>query len=431
MTGKDSIKNLKEKVSEERRIVRELVSLLNSLKRVNNTEEANLIISQINSLKISIKNIEKDIAKTLELLLMAKPLRTDNFGGVEEERGKEVRPLIQTKFSMEKLNLLEIEKETLTRLRGGKKNLVSKKVKKPSKYVKISNDFFANFSEKLITRDAFKNLKRDLIKANIQLVPKSYVSLILSTTVLSLIISLFILLFFLFFGLGATPPFITQASGSIIKRFATIFWIVLVIPFFTFIFMYFYPSMEKKSIANKIDRELPFATIHMSAIAGSMIDPSKIFNIIIMTGEYKNIEKEFTKIINEINIYGYDLVTALKHVSINTSSKRLAELLNGLTTTITSGGNLPDFFDKRSESLLFSYRLEEEKQTKAAETFMDIYISLVIAAPMILMLLLMMMNISGMGLSLDKNAITLIMVLGVTVINFFSLTFLHLKQPSK
>ena len=436
MTGKNSIKDLKEKISEERKIVREMVSLLNSLKRINNTEEANLVIPQINSLKSSIKNIEKDIAKTLELLLMAKPLHTEhtvnNFGDVKEEGGKEVRPLIQTKFSMKRLNLLEIEKETLIRLRVGKKKFVSKKVKKPSKYVKISNDFFANFSEKLVTKyNIFKNLKRELIKANIPLVPNSYVSVILSATALSLIISIFILLFFLFFKLVVSPPFITQASGSILSRFATIFWIVLVIPFFTFIFMYFYPSMEKKSIASKIDRELPFATIHMSAIAGSMIDPSKIFNIIIMTGEYKNIEKEFIKIINEINIYGYDLVTALKHVSFNTSSKRFAELLNGLTTTITSGGNLPDFFDKRSQSLLFSYRLEEERQTKAAETFMDIYISLVIAAPMILMLLLMMMNISGMGLSLSSNAITLIMVLGVTVINLFSLTFLHLKQPPK
>ena len=86
-------------------------------------------------------------------------------------------------------------------------------------------------------------------------------------------------------------------------------------------------------------------------------------------------------------------------------------------------------FDKRSQTLLFEHRLEREKQAKAAETFMDIYISVVIAAPMILMLLLMMMRISGFGFALSTSMITLIMVLGVSLINILFLAFLHLKQP--
>src|SRR3989344_1029985 len=153
--------------------------------------------------------------------------------------------------------------------------------------------------------------------------------------------------------------------------------------------------MEKKSSEGKINQELPFAVVHMSAISSSMIEPSKIFNIIISTKEYPALEKEFIKIQNEINIYGYDLVTALRNRSFNSPSKKLAELFNGLATTITSGGNLPVFFEKRSQSLLFEYRLDMEKQGKASETFMDIYISVVIASPMVLMLLLMMMRISG------------------------------------
>ena len=139
--------------------------------------------------------------------------------------------------------------------------------------------------------------------------------------------------------------------------------------------------------------------------------------------------KSVTKLLNEINIYGYDLITALKNVSYNSPSKKLSELLNGLATTISSGGNLPDFFKKRSETLLFEYKIEREKQIKTSETFMDVYISVVIAAPMILMLLLVMMKISGLGFSLSTGTITLITVLGVFLINIFFLTFLQIKQP--
>lgn len=194
--------------------------------------------------------------------------------------------------------------------------------------------------------------------------------------------------------------------------------------------VYFYPSLEAKSAGNKIDQELPFAAIHMSSIAGSMIDPSKIFSIILTTKEYPHIEKEFIKLLNEINLLGYDLVTALRNSALNSPSKKLSELFNGIATTISSGGNLSEFFAKRAETLLFEYRIEREKRTRSAETFMDIYISVVIAAPMILMLLLMMMKISGLGLQLSAGMITLIMVLGVTVINIAFLTFLHLKQSA-
>jgi len=193
--------------------------------------------------------------------------------------------------------------------------------------------------------------------------------------------------------------------------------------------MYFYPSIEKNVLEGRIDSELPFATIHMAAISGSLIEPVKVFSIVSSTKEYPNLEKEFNKLLNEINVYGYDIVTALKNLALNCPSSKLAELFNGLATTITSGGDLYDFFEKRSQTLLFEYRLDKEKRTKAAETFMDIYISVVIAAPMILMLLLMMMKVSGMGVGLSTGMITFLVVGGISVINIFFLIFLQLKSP--
>jgi len=59
---------------------------------------------------------------------------------------------------------------------------------------------------------------------------------------------------------------------------------------------------------------------------------------------------------------------------------------------------------------------------------MDIYISMVVAAPMILMLLLMMMQLSGLGISLGGNMITILVTGGVTLINIFFLIFLQVKQ---
>ena len=80
--------------------------------------------------------------------------------------------------------------------------------------------------------------------------------------------------------------------------------------------------------------------------------------------------------------------------------------------------------------MLVSYRLEREKYTKVAETFMDIYISVVIAAPMILMLLLVMIQVSKISIGFTSGEMTAIMVIIVALINMAFLAVLKLKQPS-
>jgi flagellar protein FlaJ len=271
-------------------------------------------------------------------------------------------------------------------------------------------------------------MEENLVKANMNYTPVGYISIALMSTFLSILVAGALFLFFLFFNFSAALPIIERAGDPVNVRFLKTFWILFAVPIGTFLMMYIYPSLEKKNAQLAIDSELPFATISMSAISGSMVNPIKIFEIIISTDEYPAIKKEFTKMINEINLYGYDLVSALKNTANNSSSKGLAELLNGLSTTINSGGDLQNFFEERAKSLLFNYRIAQEGESKAAETFMDIYISLLIAAPMILMLLLIIMKISGLGLTMSFLGIALMIVSIVVVANILFLTFLHVKR---
>ena len=59
---------------------------------------------------------------------------------------------------------------------------------------------------------------------------------------------------------------------------------------------------------------------------------------------------------------------------------------------------------------------------------MDIYISILIAAPMILMLLLIIMKISGLGVSMSFLAISLLISLVVAVVNVIFLAFLQMRR---
>lgn len=435
------LESLKLIANKERKTLKDLKKYFKELKKEGYKDNDRKIIhKRINLLRDELKELNVSALKKINKINAPEKLGKENK--IEKNKGNYLREeenyliqegnVLRTKggrtYNLKDLIAKNLEKETLRRLRQRKKGEKKVKRKKKTKYSEISSKIFSKLSKKLLGNESFKELERNLIKANLDYAPTGYISMILFTTVISAIIGGFIFLFFLFFNIEATVPFITRASETLQIRFLKVFWILVGVPLGTFIMMYIYPSLEKKSAETKINLELPFATIHMSAISGSMLNPVKIFEIITSTKEYPALEKEFTKLLNEINIYGSDLVNALKNSAKNTPSKKLSELLNGLATTINSGGDLPKFFEKRSESLLFEYKLIKEKASKAAETFMDIYISILVAAPMVLMLLMMMMKLSGLGLSLSVQGITLLMVLGVVVANVIFISFLHMKR---
>ncbi|NCN51474.1 hypothetical protein GW931_00480 [archaeon] len=433
---------LKKVLAEEKQQLNEIEKFQSDLDKAE-SEEKIMIKSQIELLEKKLKETHSRLKDALSELLFSKPLEIEKKEDEEnlkpqipkKERDDESREKLGSKggqkYSLKQIQPEGLEIETVKRIKKDEEEAKKKKEeakKDTSEFSKIASQMFSKYSRKLLGSKSFQALEEELVKANLNYTPVGYISMIILSTFISGIIAGFLFLFFLFFNVEAVLPIITRATDPVNIRFIKVFWMLFVIPLATFIFMFLYPSMEKRSAGDAIDTELPFATIHMSAISGSMINPIKIFEIIISTHEYPALTKEFTKMINEINLYGYDIVSALKNTAKNSPSKKLAELLNGLSTTIHSGGDMPKFFDKRAQTLLFNYKLEQQKASKAAETFMDMYISIVIAAPMILMLLMMIMKISGLGIAMSVGGIALLIIMGVVITNIVFMTFLHLRK---
>ncbi len=297
-------------------------------------------------------------------------------------------------------------------------------------YFKLANKMFFDRAQQLVNRGYFNALAKEIQKANLDVLLESYVAIMLLSAFLSIFVGVIIMIALFFFDVGFSAPFFTLREGGILARFGMVFWIPFVAPILTFLLLYMYPSTERGGIEKKINQELPFAVIHMNAIAGSGIAPAELFRIIGISSDYPTLRKEFRKILNQINLYGYDLVTALNNASKSAPSERLAELFSGLSTSITSGASLNEFFEKRAESLLLGYRLEREKYTQVAETFLDVYISIVIAAPMVFMLLIVILALTGSDLGFSPFMLSVFSAVGVGLLNLFFLAFLTLKQPS-
>ncbi|MDP2924827.1 MAG: type II secretion system F family protein [Nanoarchaeota archaeon] len=447
---KGNIKHMKE-------IIREAYVFTNQLDMIENfemnssvvvnTKEKKLLNDAVSSLINQLKIINNSIPDLVDRLDFFKKTSEDT-----KDTKKETPKLIQVKYSnvdkserisltitdKDKKNFLDnLSKSNLSINQLKKKYSIEKPIPtvgKPNLYAKLSNKIFRNLSNGFINKGYFSNLNRDLRKINSPFVLSTYVSIIFLTTFLSFFLSIILLITLLFFNLSLIMPFITPLppDTSVLMRLVNFFWVIFLIPLSTAAFMYFYPSSESKSLGKRIDQELPFITIHMSAIATSGVEPLSIFKIIMKNEEYVNTNIEFRKLMNLINFHGKDLVTALKDASKSSPSNKLKELFEGLATAITSGGSLKDFLNKRADNLLFDYKLERERYTKTSETFMDMYISIVIAAPMILLMLFVIMGSTGtlsnfLGLTVD--ALNYLIILAIAVLNIGFLIFLKLKQP--
>lgn len=435
------IEELRKNIESQKGMLRELSNYNSKIDLIQGPEKK-IYIQAVESLKRRMKLVNNAIPGILKTVSVAKKLpketkkilRKSNIEEVKYNgREKNIDVALQKKDKARFLKELRITENLFSKIK--KKEKIDEKEKfrefKSSRgYLKLSNKYFLKTAIDLVKKGYFKNLALDLKKGNFEVLLETYVAMMLFSTLISIFFGIGLVIFLLFFNISLFFPFITFYEGDILFRFLKIFWIVLAAPVLTFLSIYVYPSTEKKSLAWKIDQELPFAVIHMSSISGSGIAPSEIFKIIGLSREYPSLGREIRKVLNQINLYGYDLVTALTNASKSASSQKLAELFSGLATTISTGGDLTEFFDKRAQSLLLQYRLEREKFSKIAETFMDIYISVVIAAPMILMLLIMMISITGTQVGLSLTQISFLIIAVIALINIIFLFILNLKQPS-
>jgi flagellar protein FlaJ len=448
---------LKQNIQRIKEIVREIYVFTNQLEIIRKLEIDKNIAINLQEKKL-LNNTIISLVKQLDILNNSIPHLIEGIGFFQKlsADNKSVPPakipennLVKVKYKPEKtkptVSLTVGEKDRKLFLKNlSASNLSVNRLKKkygikrpasgfgkPSFYATLSNRYFRKISNKLLLSGKLEKLNADLRKMNSPFVVGTYISMILFSMSLAVILGVLLFIWLLFFNIGFTFPFISLVEGSILFRALKVFWIIFAIPLLTGILMYFYPRSEGKTIGSRIDQELPFVSIHMSAIAASGVEPVSIFKVIIKNEEYKYSRLEFRKLLNLINFHGSDLVSALKKVSNSSPSIKLRGLLDGLATTINSGGDLHEFLEKHADSLLFDYKIEREKYTRTAETFMDIYISIVIAAPMILLMLFVIMGSTGMYfMGLTTNLMSILIIFIIIALNIGFLFFLRLKQPS-
>ncbi|MBI3412604.1 MAG: type II secretion system F family protein [Candidatus Aenigmarchaeota archaeon] len=215
---------------------------------------------------------------------------------------------------------------------------------------------------------------------------------------------------------------------------STIPLLVMLPPLFgasAFLGMVFYPYQRALARKRSIDTNLPFALNHMAAIAASGVPTYVMFSLLTTFKEYGEISKEAQKIVRNVDTFGLSITSSIQQVGERTPSKIFKQLLEGIKSSIETGGDLKKFLSDQSKNALFEYRIKREKYMELLSTYADFYTALLIAAPLFLVSILTVMNMIGgavAGASIESVMVIGIFI-GLPLVNIAFLLFVHLTQP--
>ncbi len=286
-------------------------------------------------------------------------------------------------------------------------------------YKSVSNLLFTGTSNKMDLY--FDPLKDALESSSIDVLPKTYITLSLSTSFFAAICSVIIILF------EASIIYIGPIALALGLTFVPIVSFLLV---FSLFYMYPFQRVHEKTL--NINTNLPFAINHMSAIASAGVPPVKCFEMIAEFKEYGEVSSEAKNIVRRINVLGEDITQSIKYTAQKTPSRDFKELLFGILSVIESGGNLKEYLNEMADMALFNYKLSRKKYIHSLSTYADIYTAILIAAPLFLVAILAVMNIvpsQGIG----GISIIYFMSIGIYVIipvlNVAFILFIMYTQP--
>ena len=233
-----------------------------------------------------------------------------------------------------------------------------------------------------------KALTKDLRAAHLTTPAKKY---LLDITVQTLACALlFAVLIFLLDFLNIQLPYIES-----IPTWALAVFFVGIIPVGTFLFSYFYPKMIASGRKSKIDLDLPYAITYMQALS-TTVTLYDIFKGVFESRDlYGEVSRECGLIVRDVEVFGFDLVTAIENAKEITPSENFRELLNDLLLVHRSGGDLRSFFQAKSDSYREISKNEMDSLLQFLEMIAEIYVTAFVAGPIAIIIMLVAQNLSG------------------------------------
>lgn len=261
-------------------------------------------------------------------------------------------------------------------------------IRPPSPFLKISLKLFREYYQ--ARESKFAKLEENLRKAKMPYSSVQYLSL---ATFVSVIIAAVggILIAFFAYLLGSFYILAIAAGALAVISFIAVFLSL--------------PSSTAKKRKKDIESKLPMALGYIATMASADMPVDQILFELGESPEYGAVAKEAKSISLATRVFGKDIITALRDGAKYSPSAKLAEFLQGIVTTVTSGGNLKQYFKTKAIQYQGELSTLIRANGESIGILAESYVTVGVAFPLMLIVIL------GVVASLQASSSGMIIVL--------------------
>jgi len=165
------------------------------------------------------------------------------------------------------------------------------------------------------------------------------------------------------------------------------------------------PGVKKRNRAARINMTLHNAYMYAMRRGGAQL--MVIFRSLSDNSSiYGEIALEFRQVFRDAEFFGYDIVSAIRHLSDTTPSEKLKVFLEDLLSVIESGGDMTEFFSLRVRLYQEEARFEQKQFLNLLSIVAESYVTLFVAGPLFLIIIMVVMGMMGSVAVLQLSVIT-------------------------
>ncbi len=259
---------------------------------------------------------------------------------------------------------------------------------------------FGRFLESWIEKGRFEGLNRSLKKAGMDISVRAYLGSAIFCSLLVGILSFILITPGIIFLLQASTP-TAELQEQLIS--STLIGLIIgsilgVLGYLPFLYG---PQMKAADRKILIEAGLPSTASYLSAMSSSGVPPNRLFYS--LAGEASvapEISKESKRITRDIEIFGYDILKALRTASNRSPSERFSKFLDGMSATVVSGGDLTFYLSAEAKALMKLKQEETKEFIDQLGVLAEIFMIIGVVAPLFFVVILAIISV------IAKDAVT-------------------------
>jgi flagellar protein FlaJ len=270
-------------------------------------------------------------------------------------------------------------------------------------------------------RDNYLSLRNDLISARFKTPFEVYLSTAYVTSIVVGLVFAFLIgiiswvlqLPALVKYKGEVPEVVASLSpySIVLGTILITIFSLLVFGGLTYLAFILYPGLEAGNRRRNIDASLPYAINYITSMSTAGITPAEVFRLLGSSPIYGQSAVEARYIAREIDIFGRDLIDALRLVSASTPSRRMKEFLQGTMASVSSGGNITEYFRTKAEQYALENRQTQKLFLETLALVSESYVTAMVAGTLFLIILQSIMSVlSGDNRPMFLYAVIYVMI---------------------